>query len=148
MNDFNLIDKESGEIYSANISLPEKAIKYHSIKRLNMKSWVEGLDFKRDEVCKSMLEVRIFNYIVHNLDRLNEFREVLRDVAQCLDTTPTTVSRTIKKMVDTNTIERIGIGVYRFNPFLVKAKGCINEDLAGLQKCWEDKYGVTEIKGK
>jgi len=146
MNEFNLIDVDTGEIHSANISLPEKVVQYHNIKRFNMKIWVEGLSHYKNKICVSMLESRIFDYMVIGLDPHNEFREVLTQVADMHGTTQQSVSRLIKKMVDYKVLERKQRGVYLFNPFLVKAKGCTNKDISALQGEWEKVNGVTEIK--
>ena len=64
----DLIDKVSGEINKINAVSLNPSKKYYSKRRLNMQIWIEGLDWSRENACKSMTEVKLFSHIVQSLD--------------------------------------------------------------------------------
>ena len=135
----------NGELFDLELTIPkEKEKRYKSPKRLNMKIWVEALNWTRTTSCKSMLDVRIFDYITYSCDKSNEFREEQKAVAELLGTTPNTISRQIKRMLNIGLLHRKERGVYMMNPFVaISKKTRSSEEQVALQNYWTSIYGTT-----
>ena len=119
--------------------------KNYSIKRLNMRIWEEGMDWVYLQVATSRTNTMIFNALKHEIDKHNEIRTNITHLAEKINVDPSTIRKMIKRLKDINFLYTQERGVYRVNPFVVKAKGITNEELENNQKWWEKNIGLPTI---
>jgi hypothetical protein len=139
-------DLQTGEVSDFHAT-KEILHKHYSIKRLNMKIWDVGLDWVGNKVIKSNLDYRIFTAIKQSLNRHNEFRKNVTELALEIGTTGSNMRKMLKKLCDINFLYRVERGVYLANPFVIKAKGMTNIECEELQTNWKTNVGEpTEVK--
>jgi DNA-binding MarR family transcriptional regulator len=117
--------------------------KNYSIKRFNMRMWIEAYSWLMEKGCNSSKDISIFNHIISELDKENEFRGNQKMIAEELDTSTRNITKMINKLISLGFFIRKERGVYLANPFvLVSKKVKSNAEIEELQKSWKSLYGI------
>ena len=130
-----LVNMDTGEI-TTTTARQSKKIKYYSIKRLNMKIWEDGLSFALESVCRSNLDIKIFNAIKSSVGSDFKINVNQSRLAERLNTSRNSVALVLKRMRDINFIKSKVRGEYEINPFVVAPKSAKNEDIEAKQFEW------------
>ena len=110
-----------------------------------MRVWQEGLDWAMEKVCKSALDIKIFNAIKQSMDRYGEYRGNQSEMAETLGTSRMSISRVIGRMKDINLLKQKGKGIYEFNPFILAPKGSSNEEIEKRQFEWSEGGSIPTL---
>lgn len=111
--------------------------KYYNIKKLNARICIMYIGTAQAKICKSSKDIVIFWTIMDRLDKYNEFRTSLADLAKELGVARSKVTGMFSSGIDAGIFKRVDRGVYKANPFMVKSKGSTNDTIEAAQSEWE-----------
>src|SRR5699024_1656264 len=103
-------------------NIEERDANFHKIWLGHM---VESLDMIGNQ------KIRVAMFIMENINKENELIMTYRVIAEKTNTSPQTVSETIKALQETNLLSKIRNGYYRVNPDVI-FKGGRNDRMNGL----------------
>jgi predicted transcriptional regulator len=147
--DLQVINPITGEITNfkgKNVS----TVKNYSIKRLNMRIWLEAYEWVGSIVVKSNLDYQILSYIKSLGDENNVFVINKTKLAKTFGISSRKLFDVIERIRQTGFITNEGFdrGMYMLNPFVIISKSAANKgnkNIERLQDEWEELHGVPDF---
>lgn len=134
-----LFDAETGESLTVNC-IKRTHSKYYTIKKLNSRISIMGIEEAMEKICSSKQDIYIFWKIVGDLDKYNVFRKNVTTWSGSIGVNPRKVREILKRSIDADFLRNYEHGIYTANPFAVQGKLVTNETCEKLQKDWSESF--------
>ncbi len=139
---FVVMNRQTGEIADLK-GVIEKPIRNYTLRRLNVKLWIQAYAWFQERVLHSNLDVKILNKFMDMADSQNLVLWNQSKVAKELGTSRQKIAEFTKRLKDIGFIAKEAQGVYRINPYVYLSTGAnaLGKEASRLQWDWFRRFG-------